>query len=403
MNIFLKIITSLRLTVILLSLGMMLVFFGTLDQVNTGIWVTQKRYFESLFVFWSYPAEWAASDTLGFIRIPMPGGYLLGIALIINLVAAHVYRFKLTWKKSGIFLVHIGLILLLVSELLTDVLSRESQMSITEGGKTYYSEAFRDNELVFINRGNPDYDDVVSIPQSILSKKGTIEYESLPFSVRIDQFYPNSVISRRGNQPTMPPTPVTHGLGAHKNRPTDLMVNEQPVRYDDQSVNTVSAIITLTGTDGTNLGTWLVSNLLDDRFPRQTLQVGEENWDLAIRFRRYYHDFGLALHDFRFDRYPGTEIPKNFSSEVSILDDTGSTNQRALIYMNHPLRYGGLTFFQASYDPETEETTILQVVRNPGWLLPYISVLLMGAGMTVQFSMHLGRFASRRKREEAPA
>ena len=64
--------------------------------------------------------------------------------------------------------------------------------------------------------------------------------------------------------------------------------------------------------------------------------------------------------------------------------------------MNHPLRYGGLTFYQASFANE-DTTSILQVVKNPGWLLPYISVLLMGLGMCFQFGMHFIKFSIKAK------
>ena len=50
MNPILKFFSSLRLTVVLLTLSLVLIFFGTLDQVEYGIWETQKRYFESFFV-----------------------------------------------------------------------------------------------------------------------------------------------------------------------------------------------------------------------------------------------------------------------------------------------------------------------------------------------------------------
>ena len=46
--------SSLQLTVVLLTLSMALVFFGTLDQVHYGIWHTQRLYFESFIVFWAY-------------------------------------------------------------------------------------------------------------------------------------------------------------------------------------------------------------------------------------------------------------------------------------------------------------------------------------------------------------
>ena len=33
---------------------------------------------------------------------PFPGGWLLGGLLLANLLAAHLVRFKLSWKRSGI-------------------------------------------------------------------------------------------------------------------------------------------------------------------------------------------------------------------------------------------------------------------------------------------------------------
>ena len=78
MNSLLRFFSSLRLTVVLLTLSLVLIFFGTLAQVETGIWKTQKDYFESFFVIWYYPKTWIAYDQLYWFRMLMPGGYLLG-------------------------------------------------------------------------------------------------------------------------------------------------------------------------------------------------------------------------------------------------------------------------------------------------------------------------------------
>jgi hypothetical protein len=40
--------------------------------------------------------------------------------------------------------------------------------------------------------------------------------------------------------------------------------------------------------------------------------------------------------------------------------------------------------------------TSLQVVRNPGWTLPYISCALVALGMLVHFGLHLVQFLMRR-------
>ena len=42
-------------------------------------------------------------------------------------------------------------------------------------------------------------------------------------------------------------------------------------------------------------------------------------------------------------------------------------------------------------------STVLQVVRNPSWLTPYVGCLVVAAGMVIQFMIHLVGFTSRRK------
>ncbi len=58
------------------------------------------------------------------------------------------------------------------------------------------------------------------------------------------------------------------------------------------------------------------------------------------------------------------------------------------IWMNNPLRYAGETFYQSSFEPG-KKLTILQVVRNDGWMLPYLSCMIVGAGLSLHFGMHL--------------
>ncbi len=130
-----KLLTSLRLTVVLLSAGLALVFVGTLAQVHEGLYQAQARYFKSFFVW---------KPTIGDTTWPilLPGGYLIGSLLLLNLLAAHATRFKFTKKKIGIAMIHLGIILLLVGQMLTDVLARESYMLLSsEGPAKDYSES----------------------------------------------------------------------------------------------------------------------------------------------------------------------------------------------------------------------------------------------------------------------
>ena len=383
--------SSLKLTVVLLSLSLILIFFGTLDQVQYGIWHTQELYFESFLVVWTFPEHAPLGQHLHWIRIPMPGGYLLGGMLLINLLAAHFNRFKLSWAKCGIFLIHSGLILLLISELITDILAVESQMPVDEGGTSNYSQGFRENELVFIDRSHPEHDSVHAIPASLLKPGKRINVPNTPLSIRTVRYHGNAEIGR-ATSGSPAESIATRGAAVRMG----IIVNPKPETYSEDEINTVTAFVeVIKGED--SLGTWLVSNVMDERFPPQMVDAGDRSFEIALRFTRHYYPFEIELIDFKHEKYPGTEVPFNFSSEVKVTHQDSTKNQKALIYMNHPLRYEGLTFFQASFANQ-DKTSIFQVVRNPGWLLPYLSVLLMGLGMCAQFGMHFFKFLGKQRR-----
>jgi len=122
----------------------------------------------------------------------------------------------------------------------------------------------------------------------------------------------------------------------------------------------------------------------------ETFAAGGRTWALSLRQRREYLPYTLTLKDFKHDVYPGTSIPKNFSSLVR-LDNAGTGESRdVLIYMNQPLRYEGKTFYQASFGKD-DTLSILQVVANPGWLLPYLSTVLVTVGLLIHFGISLRR------------
>src|SRR6187455_1464982 len=168
------IITSLKLTIVCLAAGMALIFAGTLAQVHLGIHEAQERYFQSMFVWWP-------PDGRRF-QIPIfPGGHLIGAVLLINLIAAHVKRFRWSWRKLGIHLTHAGLIIMLAGGLFTDLFAVESHMRLGVGDTKNFSEDPRRMELAIIDTTDPQFDQVTAIPEAVLRRGGMIEHKSLPF------------------------------------------------------------------------------------------------------------------------------------------------------------------------------------------------------------------------------
>ena len=265
-----KFFCSLRLTVALLALGIVIIFLGTLAQVHEGTWNAQKLYFQS----------WIVVNPLLYFRhwpIILPGGYLIGTVLLANLLLAHFKGanwaqrnvaqvlahhgvllplvFTATWvavrspfvgmglfgallatdlwlsragplrdtysgRKLGINFTHLGVVMLLLGQLATDQLAVETHLSFREGETRAYSESHRQNELVFLTDDGADREQVVSIPQSIVARKGEVRHEKLPFTVRVKDYGPNCVIRSRGPMvtPALRPPRVATGPASWSSR-----------------------------------------------------------------------------------------------------------------------------------------------------------------------------------------
>lgn len=372
--------TSLKLTIVCLAAGMALIFAGTLAQVHLGIHEAQQRYFQSWLVWW--PAEGT-----GF-RIPIfPGGHLIGAVLLVNLVAAHVKRFQWTWRKFGIQLTHAGLIIMLAGGLFTDLFAVESHVRLERGDTKNYSEDQQHMELAVIDTTDNDLDRVTAIPESVLKKNRTIDHWSLPFRIAVRNFYQNSRLKMLKDAGSATKPIANQGPGA--------MIAVEPVprttAQDERDVP--AAAIEILPKDGGSLGTWLVSDALG---APQTFSCGGRTWMIAMRTARYYKPYSVTLQKFTHEKYAGTEIPKNFASKVTLIDPERSVNRDILIYMNHPLRYRGETFYQAGFQQD-DRATILQVVHNPSFLAPYVACVIVAAGLLWQFGFHLIGFARKRR------
>jgi hypothetical protein len=248
----------------------------------------------------------------------------------------------------------------------------------------------------------------VAIPEELLARGEAIQHPKLPFRVVVKQYFPNSAAQpRAGMSGAPPPAPSLATTGALAER---YAVVPQPITYAPNDRNLPAAVVELVSPEGP-MGSWLVipevpvlqrladgSSQMVMRVPMpQRFAFGGRTWEIALRPQRAYKPFELTLLKFSHDRYVGTDIPKNFSSRIKLTTPDGRDDREVLIYMNNPLRYAGLTFYQASFEKGNSKISILQVVRNPSWQLPYISCSLMTLGLIIQFGMHLFGFVGKRR------
>jgi hypothetical protein len=227
--------------------------------------------------------------------------------------------------------------------------------------------------------------------------------------LRVEKYLANSEFA-----PPMDEDPekikASQGLGSR------LFFSPRPITRSMDNINLPSALVRVVSDKGP-VGDWVVSTWFT-RYPAftnldfdisnmmpnvkveapQTFTLNGRNYEIALRPVRYYKPYSFKLLAFNHDLYPGTTVPKNFSSKIHLTDPTSGEDRDILIYMNNPLRYRGETFFQAGFE-DNDAGTILQVVRNPASLAPYIACSLVALGLVVQFLMHLFGFIRKQRQQ----
>ncbi|MEY4190139.1 MAG: Cytochrome c biosis protein Ccs1 [Planctomycetota bacterium] len=279
-------------------------------------------------------------------------------------------------------------------------------MTMEQGGATNYLELRETSgflgkingpELAFSDLSNPKSEKVVVIPNHLIRNKGKLSDPALPFDIEVLEYMNNSSISENTSQGNL----ATKGDGMSV---VAISKPEVSGTSSDQKIDLPSAYIRLIDKkSGQENGVYLASVWLSlsSTKPTQEVTTSEgQKLQMALRMKRSYKPFQMELIEFKHERYLGTNTPKNFSSKVKLVDPARNDSFETLISMNNPLRYEGETFYQSGFLPG-DKGTILQVVRNPGWLLPYLSCAMVSFGMLIHFGMHLNQFMKKRAENHA--
>ena len=279
-------------------------------------------------------------------------------------------------RKAGIVLLHFGVVGLMANELYVTYTNQETRIQFAEGESSSVAVDVRATEFAVLDQSDSEFDDLVAIPESQLKSGELIEDDRLPFSVRCVKFYNNSEMAMARS-----PIEGINGIGRMADV-TELSPNT------DDAVDFASARVELVSKSGESMGTWMVSQLIRDF--ADTVSVDGKDYRIGLRFKTEYKPYKLKLNDVKAEYYTGTETPKWFSSNVELTDLKSESKSTHEIWMNNPLRYNGETFYQANYivDDGTE-ISALQIVKNRGWMIPYICCMFTVVGLAGQFGSSL--------------
>jgi hypothetical protein len=385
LQVILGVLCSYGLAIVVLFLLLVLTLLGTWEQKNLGLFEVQRRYFTSFFLLHDF----------GPIRLPLPGVYLLLIIFTINLVLGTAVRIQPSLSRIGLYVAHLGMLILLMAALVTHYFAMEGQMTLAPGERSNIVSSYHEWELAVIDYGPArpaagsaaEYViDLADLTAYADAKPHPIQSAGLPFALSIDALWRNARVMPKGPM-FAAPTPVVNGF----------FVQPLPVAQENErNLPALYIQIAAPGTPPQSAILWGASDL-----PYHFTTAGHD-WALLLRHRSWQIPFAIELMKFTRTLHPGTDMAKSFESDVHRIEAGQSTP--VTIRMNEPLRYGGFTFFQASFAEDAQAaggyTSTFAVVKNPADQWPLYACIVITAGMLLHFALKLLGYLGNAREEE---
>lgn len=371
-------------TATLLLLGL-LTWFATLEQVDNGLYPTLNKYFAT---------DWRSIFLLPEINgkmvwLPLPGGYWLCAVLLINLVLGGIIRIRKGWRHAGNLVAHLGIIFLLAGAGVTYHFSERGNMAVGQGESSNVAEDYFEYvvEVAEIKDGKPANIHVIrgkDIAGLEDAKLRTFRLPDMPFDLQLTGYLNNTVpVSANERAPDRQQL-VADGYF--------LMEKPKLAKAEEAERFTAGCYARILQRDGTKSEPFILAGASFHPF---SCRHDGRVFTVDMRKRLWPMPFTLKLDKFTAAFHPGTMRPSKFVSNVTRIENGGEAT--VTIQMNEPMRYEGLTFFQASYGPPgagpgDKMYSVFEVVRNPADQWPKYSLWIVAAGMFITFMIKLGSF-----------
>ncbi len=351
-------LTTPRLLHWLLPYLMALVLAGTVAQKTIGLYDSQKLFFSSLILWWGW--------------LPLPGGRAVSALLMMSLLAKLI--FASPWRKAtaGIFIAHLGVLMLLLGGLITSVFGIEGYLSLkkNEQGTQFFDYHQR---LLTIRKNDIS---LLQIPLADMHKNQQIADNALPFTLHIQDSCRNCTMALRADK-----------NASLKGSAQKVKLAEIPAELEDER-NFAGIELAVSGIKSEADGTYILFEPMEHQ-PRFT--IGNDIYNITLGRASYALPFALQLLDADKETHPGTDVPRSFRSSLLLID--GNLQQRATITMNHPLRYKGYTIYQSSFNSgegsSAPESVSFAIVKNSGRAFPYVASITLCIGLLIHLCFRL--------------
>ena len=369
--------SSYGLAAVLFLFLLLLTYLGTLEQIEHGLYATQKKYFESLMVVHHF----------GKLPVVLPGVYLLLILLSVNIVCGGILRIRKGWNQAGVLISHSVILLLLLGGYITFQYSQRGHMTLYEGQQSNVVVSYHEWEVALTSPLPDGGKREVVLPQEVFEGPAThgsktVRAEALPFDLVLSGFAPNA-------------NPRSGSGAVRREKVVDGFFLQPMPLEKEQERNVAGIYATFTEKATGQQHDVLLWGL--QQYPAKLILGGEE-WSADLRRKQWQVPFTIHLDKFTRELHPGTNMPRAFMSDVTKVED--GLTQQIKISMNQPLRHKGLTFYQASWGPQNAGPndplfSSFAVSRNPADKFPLYACIVITFGMALHFIMKLRRYLRR--------
>lgn len=368
-------LASYALSCVLFFLLLVLTLLGTLEQVEHGLYATQKKYFESLYL---------VHEFFGRIPVLLPGVRLLLILLFVNLLCGALLRLRGGWSRVGVYIAHLGILFMLVGSFITYEYSLDGHLTLYEKERSNEFQSYRDWEIAVTEVGA----DGKGVQHIIPARRFEHPAQEDAATFVFPKDTPRYELTVTGYSANTSPAQAGPGMPSNARVIDGVYLKTLPPEKEAEQ-NAAGAYVTLrdmtTGASHEGILWGFARSPWTVAFDSQTLQVDlrKQTWQLP---------FTIVLDKFTRELHPRTNMPKTFMSDVTRID--GDKQQQVKITMNEPMRYQGYTFYQASWGPSnagpnTRLYSTLAVVKNPADQFPLYACIIISFGLMIHFLVRL--------------
>jgi hypothetical protein len=395
----LRLITSFGLGASVLALLTVVTLLGTLNQIEEGLIDSTAKYFESAWIVDTVPL----GDGKFFIPVFLPGGYLLLTILFFNILAGTILKIRRDWKAVGLYISHIGILILIFSSFVTRHFAWEGNMALKPGMQSGEALHYRNWQLEILPVDDKsEATKALVIPHEQLESIGwngvrTFTSPELPFDVRISHAARNAT-----------PIPVSAPMAAQSDAPEVEGFKLLQLPKDTEAErNAAGFYADFVPKDGGKPVPAILWAHIGGNFATVkpfTLDLGGKKWAAQVVRERMQIPFTIKLDEFLFEKYAGVMTAKNYQSNITKFED--GTEEKIKVKMNEPFRHRGYTFFQASFGPPNagpndQLYTVFTVWKNPSDHWPLFSLIVTFVGLLAHMGLKLSDHLRRSTRSAA--